>query len=156
VKKLPGFKEHEISLPCSQDPVSVPCELSPSHIRHSIPRSLKLLLSFRLNDRIFYSFPLSATRATCTAQSHQPPFHIANNIMRRVRPMKLSLLTVLLSPTLASLSRSNIYSLWYSERICVFLRLTDQVLHPQKTKQTVITVPCPTRSRAGISYLKQF
>jgi hypothetical protein len=71
VKKLPRFREPEISLPCSQDPVTVPCpEFSPSHIWPSIYRSLKLSFSFRLNDRLFCSFPLSATRATCTAQSH--------------------------------------------------------------------------------------
>jgi len=34
--------------------------------------------------------------------------------------------------------------------------LTDQVLHPQKTKQTIITVPCLTRSRTDISHLWQF
>jgi hypothetical protein len=87
---------------------------------HSIFSSLKLSLSFSLNGRIFCSFPLSAIRATCTAQSHPPPFHIANNITWRVTPMKLSLLTVLLSPTSASLSHSNIYSQSYSERIYTF------------------------------------
>ena len=121
VEKLPDFKEPEISLPCSQNPVTVACsELRSSHIWHSIPRSLKLSLSFRLNHNIFCSFPLPATRATCTAHSHPPPFHIANDIMGRVRPFKLSLLTVLVSRTLSSLSRSNIYSLSYSERIYTF------------------------------------